>query len=88
MRILLLLVVLLVGCATTPVIYNPSEIKIVYADKPMINNNKPVSGLAIWGKDRCIIILPRDDLRCYIHELVHCFKGPFHGQIPSREYCD
>lgn len=89
MKIILFLIILTNGCASnSPLIYKPSEIKIIYADKPMINNNKPIAGLALWGKDRCIVILPRDDLRCIAHELTHCFKGPFHGQMPSREYCD
>lgn len=84
----LMLIVFVVGCTTTPVIYNPSEIEIIYSDNPMINNRKPIAGYAIWGNDKCIVILPRSDLRCFIHELVHCFKGLFHGQMPSREYCD
>lgn len=85
---ILLLIILLSGCApNAPIIYYPDSIRIIYSDRQMIHKGKPMSGASLWGENTCTIILPKNDLRCATHEIMHCFMGAFHKENPSRRYC-
>ena len=88
-----ILFILLTACSTTPVdISNldtgPHTFKITFVDR-IVYKDKVYRGMHTYEAKTNIhhMFLPKDDIGCLAHEVMHILDKDFHKGRDSIEYC-